>query len=294
MDAEKDVTRIVRTWLRTDDRASADAVLERVLFELDTTPQHRAWNLVGTLGEMGRRARLAVALASAALVVIVAGSLWRALDGPAGVGASPSTPSTVRPSSSTAAGRAPQQSVLPGGRVRLGDGGIRFSIEVPGGWEGFADAHDNYIGRSVVGPQGAEAVIFWTTYPAGGRVAYECHYLRSRPAATSATELAALVAQVSGTEVVSGPADLTIDGLPAKRVTILVREDVGCDPGFFFTYPNGWGGALWPETEPGDMVTVWIVDVRGELLFLEAKTKPDAGAGLIEQIETIVGSIQFE
>lgn len=295
MAEDKDVTRIVRTWLRNDDGASADAVLETVLFELATTPQHRLWPLPARFGRMSRRARLGVALGAAAVLVLVAGSFWRVFDAPAGVGTSPSPAPTGRTWSSGAPQPRPLEGgVLPAGRVLLADAGITFSVEVTAGWEHFGDSSGNYISKSVRGPQGAEGVIFWTAYPASGEVAYECHYLRSRGVAASANELAAFVTEVPGTEVVAGSAEVTLDGLPAHRATIVVRDDVGCDPGFFFLYPNVFGGALWPETEPGDTVTAWIVDVAGRLLFIEAKTKPDAGASLINEIEGIVGSIHFE
>ena len=41
MSNERDVTRSVRSWLRTDEQDSADRVLEAVLDALDTTPQRR-------------------------------------------------------------------------------------------------------------------------------------------------------------------------------------------------------------------------------------------------------------
>ena len=43
MDTERDVTRIVRSWLRTDEHESADRVLDNVLALLDATPQRRSW-----------------------------------------------------------------------------------------------------------------------------------------------------------------------------------------------------------------------------------------------------------
>ena len=43
MSTERDVTRIVRSWLRTDEHESADRVLDTVLDLLDATPQRRSW-----------------------------------------------------------------------------------------------------------------------------------------------------------------------------------------------------------------------------------------------------------
>ena len=42
MSTDRDITRIVRSWLRTDEHESADRVLDAVLDQLDTTPQRRS------------------------------------------------------------------------------------------------------------------------------------------------------------------------------------------------------------------------------------------------------------
>jgi hypothetical protein len=80
-------------------------------------------------------------------------------------------------------------------------------------------------------------------------------------------------------------------------VRFVVEKDVGCDPGFFFSYPNLTGGALWPETRPGDTVRVWIADTPGQLLFVEGKTHPtneQADIELEADILAIVESIRLE
>jgi hypothetical protein len=73
-----------------------------------------------------------------------------------------------------------------------------------------------------------------------------------------------------------------------------VREDVGCDPGFFFTYPHVIGGPLWPETLPGDIIRVWIIDVDGDLFFIAGLTRPQAGAALEQDVDLILETIRFE
>ena len=42
MSTDRDTTRIVRSWLQTDEYESADRVLDAVLDQLDTTPQRRS------------------------------------------------------------------------------------------------------------------------------------------------------------------------------------------------------------------------------------------------------------
>jgi hypothetical protein len=81
-------------------------------------------------------------------------------------------------------------------------------------------------------------------------------------------------------------------------MVLTLLEDLGCDPGFFFTWrprgPRGecWG-ACWLESSAGDTIRVWIVDVGGRRLFIEAATR-DHRKFLAQEIEKIVRSIRFE
>lgn len=53
------------------------------------------------------------------------------------------------------------------------------------------------------------------------------------------------------------------------------------------------GGAFWPQTGVGDTIKVWIVDVGGKRLFIQAQTK-DTRSFLSYQIGKIVKSIRFD
>jgi Tol biopolymer transport system component len=171
-------------------------------------------------------------------------------------------------------------------------GDVTFSFSVPiTGWEafeGYWEPKDAIsINKSIVGPQDAEAMFFWTSFP---------YDERTDPCARllpSGTDLAAAVATAPGTEVVEGPSDVTVGGYPAKQVVLTVREDLGCDPGFFYTWDDPPGGALFPSTTVGDTIRVWIVHVDGTRLFLEAVTTEQADFDLEQEIEQIIGSIRF-
>ena len=122
----------------------------------------------------------------------------------------------------------------------------------------------------------------------------------------SIDDLAARLAKAPGSELVEAPARVTLGGRPARHVELVVRENRGCDPGFFFTWPDQNWGALWGGTEPGDRIRVWIVDVDGKRLFFVAEAKegfnhplrpPPSKAELQRarrEIEKIVESIRFE
>jgi hypothetical protein len=149
------------------------------------------------------------------------------------------------------------------------------------------------ISKSTVGPQGAEAIVFWTSFPDGDD-ADPCANLLSPPVGPSAADLVAAVATAPGTELVTGPSDVTVDGRPAKHVVLTVREDLGCDPGFFYTWHYDTLGPFWPGTNVGDTIRVWIVDVDGVRLFIEAETIKEAGSDLEREIKQIVESIRFD
>jgi hypothetical protein len=149
------------------------------------------------------------------------------------------------------------------------------------------------ISKSTVGPQGAEAIVFWTSFP-DAEDADPCANLLTPPVGPSAADLAAAVATAPGTEVVRGPSDVTIDGHPAKHVELTVRKDLGCDPGFFYTWRYDTLGAFWPGTNVGDTIRIWIVDVEGVRLFIEAETSKEAGSDVHQEIQQIVESIRFD
>src|SRR5262245_8986465 len=92
-----------------------------------------------------------------------------------------------------------------------------------------------YISKDVLGPQEADAVVFWTSFPDGDH-ADPCANRLSRPIGPSAADLAGAVATAPGTKLVTGPSDVSVGGHPAKHVVLTVREEVGCDPGFFYTW----------------------------------------------------------
>jgi hypothetical protein len=186
-------------------------------------------------------------------------------------------------------------------RHALTEEGVRFSFRVPTvGWERFSSISTDKsaggpisINKSIAGPQGAEAIIFWTSFP-DGDYADPCARLLSPPVGPSAADLAAAVSVAPGTKLLTGPSNVTMGGHPAKHVALTVREDVGCDPGFFYNWRDVYGGALWPKTGVGDTIRVWIVDVQGMRLFIEAETVKGFSRELEQEVQQLVESIRFE
>ena len=227
---------------------------------------------------------------AAAVVVIVAG-----------VGMllpPPSASAPAQPGSSPTAARVGLASDSHNARLTVTENGIRFSFLAPrsAGWErhngssaGKPHGRPMSLNKSVVGPQDAEAIIYWTGYPRGDH-ADPCARVLSPRVGRSAADLAAAVSRAPGTKLVKGPSDVSVGGRPAKHVVLTVRENVGCDPGFFYTWRPFRLGAFWHTTDVGDTIRVWIVAVGGKRLFIAAATK---ARGLEKEIQQIVESIRF-
>jgi hypothetical protein len=170
-------------------------------------------------------------------------------------------------------------------------GGVPFSFTVgTAGWEEFGRIS---INKSIVGPQGAEAIIFWSSFPDGDD-ADLCTEVLNLPEDRSAGNLATAVANAPGTELVTGPSNVTLGGRAAKHVVLTVRKRVGCEPGFFYRWEDAEVGALWTQTNVGDTIRVWIVDVGGTRLFIEAETSTQADPQLEREVVEIVESIRFD
>ena len=98
--------------------------------------------------------------------------------------------------------------------------------------------------------------------------------LRNRSIGRSAANLAAAVSTAPGTKRVKGPSNVTLGGHPAKYVVLKVRENVGCNPGFFYTWQQVHGGEFWSTSASGDTIRVWIVKVYGRLSLHPSRDKP--------------------
>jgi hypothetical protein len=297
MSTERDLTPIVRSWLRVDEHESADRVLDLVLARLDTTPQRRAWWPARRVSDMNTLAKLAIA---AAAVVVVAFVGLNMLPGSGGVGSNPSpTPSptaTPSPSPTPAAAFPPSGPLAMATRHQVG-GVVPYSFTVPtsdwisnGQWG---------IDRGTIRPDGA-GFILWPDAAPVGVYADPCAHAQAPPIGAVAADLAAAVAALPGTDLVSGPADVTVGGYPAKLVEITFPDDADCnadgklsDDEFYLWYAPIEDSARW-ASELGSTIRVWIVDVDGKIVWIDGETYKGAGPEPGDEIQQIVDSVQFE
>jgi hypothetical protein len=186
----------------------------------------------------------------------------------------------------------------PGSWHTVTENGVRLTFHVRG-WARFSSISTNKspagpisLNKSSGGSQGAEGIIYWTSFP-NGDYADPCARLLGRSVGRSAAALATAVATAPGTKLVEGPSDVRLDGHPAKFVWLKVRKQVGCEPGFFYKWEDAQGGSLWPRTPAGSTIRVWILDLDGTRLFIAAMTSEEAPLRLKNEIYWIVQSIRF-
>jgi hypothetical protein len=135
--------------------------------------------------------------------------------------------------------------------------------------------------------------ILWPDESPVGVYSDPCGSVTGPPLGTSAAKLADAVAKVPGTDLVSGPTDVTVGGHPAKHVVLTIREDIGCTPEAFYLWYGPSNGNARYATEKGSTIRVWIVDVDGKIVWIDGETYKGAGPQPGKEIQQIVDSIQF-
>jgi len=317
MSADRDMTRIVRSWLRTDEHESADFVLDNVLALLDATPQRRSWWPARRIADMNTFAKFAIAAAAVVVVAVVGINLLPASGGVGGgpaVSPSPSPAPSVLPSASPSlspwpslppepspvAGAFPPSGELAIGRHTFIQNGVPFSLEVSSpGWSssGVQVAPD---GGTLTKGEATPQKVWMLLWSIDGVYADPCGQVPAPPVSPSAADLAAAVASIPGFDVITGPTDVTLGGRSAKHVTVKLRDDIECaGRQFYMWYDNVRCGADAPcyrwANAPGRQINdVWIVELDGTHIWIEAETFDTASPEALQEVRQMIDSVQFE
>ena len=299
MTADRDTTRVVRSWLRADEHGSADRVLESVLSRLDMTPQRRLVWPPRRFAQMNKYAQAAIA-AAAVLVVAIIG--YNLLPGRGGVGGQPTPSPALTPAPTPTAAAvisappATEPPIPAAGPLTVG----RHGVTLEGVHFTLAIANPGWVSNGLFGfdkgpitPTGG-AFILWE-HDADGIFADPCKEIEAPKVGPSAAEIAAAIASVPGTELVSGPTALTIGGKPAQEVIIRIPDVIPCPPNeFYLWYDDSLPDNARYATEPGFTIRVWIIEVDGKRVQLDGETYKGAAPAAGAELEAIVKSIKFE
>ena len=294
MSADRDVTRIVRSWLEEGVTALPDRVLDDVLDQLPATHQRRAWWPAWRFRDMNTSIKLAIAAAAVVVVAIIGYNL---LPGPNNVGGPSPTPTTgPSPSATPAAFVYPTAGPLAIGSHSLTVQGVPLSFSLAtSGWS--VDTNGFIVKGTGVAVDEA-AFLFWSPvniYPDPCTRAP-----LNPPAGPSAADLATAISTAHGTDATE-PSDVAVDGRAAKYVVLTVPEKSDCVSNFYLWYndcagdPSSNAATCYRfATRLGDTLRIWIVDVDGARLSIEANTRKVAGPEVEQEIQQIVDSIRFE
>jgi hypothetical protein len=279
---------LLDAWMDLGPTVAPERVAEATSVTIRRTRQRRAsWWPAWRFAEMNAYAKVAI-VAAAVIVAIVGINL---LPRGGGVGnAPPSLSPTQQPTPSPTPLAFPLGGQLAVGRHSMIRGGVPLSVELPGpGWESYL----GYFFNLGTEPPDAISFLFWDPSPVGV-YADPCAPEQAPPAGPSIADLAEAMSTVPGTELISGPTDVTVGGRPAKQLVITVPEESGCpgDESFYLWYGGDAEGRY--ATALGARHSVWIVDVDGTRLVIEAESYDGSVPDTDQVVAEIVRSIQFE
>ena len=154
-------------------------------------------------------------------------------------------------------------------------------------------------GAAVIGPFYGELYVY-------GDPCQWSSTMPETPATTVDEVVAALTAQAS--RDASAAVDITVDGYAGKTITLHVPHDAAhtgghegfsdCDEGKFAS----WAGGGEPQSAgpsryhqgPGQIDELWILDVDGELIVIDAMYGAETPAEHVDELHAILESITFD
>ena len=169
--------------------------------------------------------------------------------------------------------------------------GVPFTFTVP--TSGWISNGSFAIATGLESTPSGAGFIFWGDAPVGA-FADPCASKKSPPVGPSLAALAAAVAAVPGTELVSGPVDVTVGGYPAKHLVITIPEDIGCPANSFMLWYAPTPDLARYATAKGSTIGVWIVDVNGKTVWIDGETYKGAEPARADEVQQLIDSIEFD
>jgi hypothetical protein len=302
MNASRDPDHLIRTFLMEGEELLQDPIYDEVRAAIE---QKRQRTFIGPWRTPIMNRFVTVGLGAAAVVVI--GLLLGAqlLGSPTNVGG-PGGESTPTPEASVADPTAtPEPSPSEAGGLPEGshllwegdNGGVPVTVNIPAsGWYG--EPGIGFIEKGFNGsdpPDGSGMIVFTEDIYVYGD---PCEWSTTRPdqpASTVDEAVAALSAQASRNA--TAPVDVTLGGYAGKSITLHVPDDADeaeCDEGEFASWGVRTEDPARVHQGPGQIDELWILDVDGQLVIIDAAHYEQTPAEDVEELHAIVDSITFE
>ena len=168
----------------------------------------------------------------------------------------------------------------------------RIQLTVPAGWSNF----DGWaLGKKRAGGElHVVAVSFWDVARVDAHPCDWSYKPKIDPGPTVEGLASALATRPlrNATDLI----DTELGGFRGKYLEWSVPRDIDfadCDEGQFQSWTaNGWAGGRYQQ-KPGQVDRLWILDVHGERLVIDAYYLPEATPGERAELERVVESIRF-
>ena len=285
MSTDRDLQNIVRSWLDESVPVLPERVLDAALDQIAATPQRHAFGWARRYSLMTTPVK--IGLAAAVLAAVVIGGIWL-FPGTGGLGSEP-TPSptpiaTPIPSLGT-------QDSIHAGRYQVDAGpGVQVTVDIPAGWS----SNNNWVAigpRQNAVPDGMairfyQVVNLFTDPQSQGEL--------NPPVGPTVANLVDAVVNHPGWTATT-PTDITIDGRAGQLVSFAIPADApltGSDPKFYM-FLDHTGGSIYGWA-PEQTFDLYIVDVDGVRVVIEAFHYPGTSADDLAAQRTVVQSVQLD
>ena len=301
MSTDRDVTRIVRSWLEEGVTALPDRVLDSVLDQVPATRQRRAWWPARRAQRMNTGLKLALAAAAVVAVAVAGINFLPGTGGTGGPGAVSSPTESPSPSPSPlafhdgalAAGTyvmspfaGPRSSTVCFGQAGCtedpADDSIRLTLTVPASYEGAG-------GRPLIWGWGGDTGLI--ILRGGGLYSDPCHSTAPPDidVGPSVDDFANALVSHPVLEATT-PVAVTLAGYTGRYVELQLPADVAdCTDGQFWPYEPG----VYAQG-PSQRWRLWILDVEGVRVLIQAMDGPTTSPERRAELQAIVDSIRIE
>jgi len=286
MTGRTDTERVLHAFLAPEADRLPDRVLDAAFSEIARTPQRRALRVPWRFPEMPSFSR-ATASIVVLVAVIAAGGAFYLTSGVGGPGLPTASPT---PSPSPHVLTTGSTAEFEAGTYVTGDPFLaRVTFTLPSGWEGnMGGPYAVFLGRASTGVELLRFLIFDKVY------ADPCHYDRGPLVPSpgpSVDDLVGALTGVPGLDVTT-PTDVTVGGYRGKEITVSPPASfAGCTlaGGKYVLWELPLGTAI--DLQAGQRDHLWILDVDGQRLVIEAPEPPNESAQDRAAVQGIVASI---